>query len=50
VFSFWLRKANPKTVVFYLQGGGGCFSAKTCAPDIERKPVDDVHCRGCRVG
>jgi hypothetical protein len=31
-FSFWMRKANPKKVVFYLQGGGACFSAKTCAP------------------
>jgi len=30
--SFWVRKANPKKVVFYLQGGGACFSAKTCAP------------------
>jgi Pectinacetylesterase len=30
-FSFWVRKANPKKVVFYLQGGGACFSAKTCA-------------------
>jgi Pectinacetylesterase len=30
-FSFWIRKANPKKVVFYLQGGGACFSAKTCA-------------------
>jgi hypothetical protein len=32
-FSFWVREANPKKVVFYLQGGGGCFSAQTCAPD-----------------
>jgi pectinacetylesterase len=32
-FSFWVRKANPKKVVFYLQDGGACFSAKTCAPD-----------------
>jgi Pectinacetylesterase len=31
-FSFWVRKANPKKVVFYLAGGGACFSAKTCAP------------------
>jgi Pectinacetylesterase len=30
-FSYWIRKANPKKVVFYLQGGGACFSAKTCA-------------------
>jgi hypothetical protein len=32
-FSFWVRKANPKKVLFYLQGGGACFSADTCAPD-----------------
>jgi hypothetical protein len=31
-FSFWVRNANPRKVVFYLQGGGACFSAKTCAP------------------
>jgi Pectinacetylesterase len=31
-FSFWVRKANPNKVVFYLQGGGACFSAKTCGP------------------
>jgi hypothetical protein len=31
-FSFWVRKAKPKKVVLYLQGGGACFSAKTCAP------------------
>jgi Pectinacetylesterase len=34
-FNFWVRKANPKKVVFYLQGGGACFSAKTCAPDSD---------------
>jgi hypothetical protein len=32
-FSFWVRKADPRKVVFYLQDGGACFSAKTCAPD-----------------
>jgi len=34
-FSFWVRKANPKKVVLYLQDGGACFSAKTCAPDSD---------------
>src|SRR5215207_6640634 len=34
-FSFWLRKANPRKVVFYLQAGGACFSAKSCAPDSD---------------
>ena len=32
-FSFWVREANPQTVVLYLQDGGACFSAETCAPD-----------------
>ena len=31
-FSFWVREANPQTVVLYLQDGGACFSAETCAP------------------
>jgi hypothetical protein len=39
-FSFWVRKANPKKVVFYLQGGGACFSAKTCAPGSELYKVN----------
>jgi hypothetical protein len=34
-FSFWTRKANPKKVVLYLQDGGACFSAETCAPKRE---------------
>ncbi len=34
-FSFWVREANREKVVFYLQGGGACFSAETCAPDSE---------------
>jgi Pectinacetylesterase len=32
-FSFWVREANPGKVMLFLQGGGGCFSAETCAPD-----------------
>jgi Pectinacetylesterase len=31
-FSFWVREANPHKVVIYLQDGGACFSAETCAP------------------
>jgi hypothetical protein len=34
-FGFWVREANPDRVVFYLQDGGACFSAQTCAPDRE---------------
>jgi hypothetical protein len=32
-FSFWVREASPQKVVFYLQDGGACFSAETCAPE-----------------
>src|SRR5687767_12855871 len=30
-FNFWVHTANPKKVAFYLQDGGACFSAETCA-------------------
>jgi hypothetical protein len=34
-FSFWVRQANPNKVLVYLQDGGVCFSAATCAPDTD---------------
>jgi hypothetical protein len=41
-FSFWVRKASATKVLFYFQGGGGCFSAETCArdSDVYRTRVD----------
>ena len=30
-FAFWERRADPTKVVFYLDGGGGCYDATTCA-------------------
>src|SRR5262245_20570092 len=30
-FAFWERKADPAKVVFYLDGGGSCTDATTCA-------------------
>lgn len=30
-FSFWARDADPTKVVFYLDGGGACLDATTCA-------------------
>jgi Pectinacetylesterase len=30
-FAFWERRANPTKVVFFLDGGGACFDAETCA-------------------
>jgi hypothetical protein len=35
-FNFWVREADPEKVVFFLQDGGNCFSAETCAPDSGR--------------
>jgi hypothetical protein len=33
-YSFYARQANPRKVVFFLDGGGACWSAETCAtPD-----------------
>lgn len=29
-FHFWVRKADPSKVLFYLSGGGACFSEETC--------------------
>jgi hypothetical protein len=42
-FNFWVREANPAKVVFYLGGGGACFSAETCAPerDLYKTTVED---------
>ncbi|GEM_PF-502938 len=30
-FAFWERQADPTRIVFYLDGGGVCFDATTCA-------------------
>ena len=32
-FRFFVRKADPTQLVFYLQGGGGCWTAQTCDPE-----------------
>jgi Pectinacetylesterase len=29
-YAFWLRRADPKRVLVFFQGGGGCFSQETC--------------------
>lgn len=31
-FHFWVRRGDPERVLFFLQGGGACFSAETCGP------------------
>jgi Pectinacetylesterase len=30
-FNFWERRADPTKVVLFLDGGGACFDAETCA-------------------
>jgi hypothetical protein len=30
-FAFWERRADPTRVVFFLDGGGACYDATTCA-------------------
>jgi hypothetical protein len=30
-FAFWERRADPSKVVFFLDGGGACLDAETCA-------------------
>jgi hypothetical protein len=34
-YNLWAREADPAKVVLYLEDGGACFSAATCAPDRE---------------
>jgi hypothetical protein len=34
-YKFFARPGNPEKLVVYLQGGGGCFDARTCDPDVE---------------
>ena len=30
-YAFWVREADPTKLVFYLQGGGACFSRESCS-------------------
>ena len=32
-FHYWIRRADPEKVLFYLNGGGACFSKETCFTD-----------------
>lgn len=31
-YAYWLRRGDPKRVVIFFQGGGGCFDVRSCAP------------------
>ena len=41
-FHFFLHRADPTKVVFFLEGGGACFDAGTCGPSSTtfRRTVD----------
>jgi pectinacetylesterase len=34
-YKFLVRPGDPSKLVVYFQGGGGCFDARTCDPDVE---------------
>jgi len=45
-YAFWIRKGDPKKLLVFFQGGGGCFSVTTCQPgsawfDDRIDPFDD---------
>jgi hypothetical protein len=45
-YTYYIHEADPTKVVFFLQGGGACFSAATCAFDsgsyrVKLGPNDD---------
>ena len=44
-FRFWIHRGDPKKVMFFLQGGGACFSAATCGPTnpTYTRNLDDEH-------
>ena len=40
-FNFWVREADPTKVVLFLEGGGACFDATTCAFTAEETTTYD---------
>ena len=44
-FAFWERRADPTKVVFFLDGGGACYDATTCA-FLPEDPAYDWNVRG----
>jgi len=34
-YKFFARPGDPAKLVVYFQGGGGCFDARTCDPDVD---------------
>ena len=41
-YRFFVRPADPTKVLFYLQGGGGCWFGGNCDPDLEPTYKIDV--------
>jgi Pectinacetylesterase len=39
-YSYWIHQGDPNKVVFFLQGGGACFDAATCAFDSRAYQVN----------
>ena len=42
-FKYWVHKGSPTKVMFYLEGGGACFTADTCKPDAKTYKVTVGH-------
>jgi Pectinacetylesterase len=42
-FAFWERRADPSKVVLFLDGGGGCFDAETCAFTGLGNPGEEIY-------
>jgi hypothetical protein len=45
-FAFWERRADPAKVVLFLDGGGACFDATTCAFTTGESQEYDWNVRG----
>ncbi|WP_051516108.1 pectin acetylesterase-family hydrolase [Candidatus Blastococcus massiliensis] len=44
-FHYWLHRGDADRVVLFLEGGGACFSAETCAPGEEAIYTTDLEGR-----
>jgi hypothetical protein len=31
-YAFWIRRGDPRKLLVFFQGGGGCFDVRTCEP------------------
>jgi hypothetical protein len=45
-FAFWEREADPTKIVLFLDGGGACFDAETCAFTRGESQAYDWNVRG----